>query len=77
MVSGVVEKEGVDYAVERPNGKKIVTNQHVQLTVDGAVKDLHFAAISNSRPTEVCCDLRLDTYSTKACRPRLQTIKTP
>ena len=54
MLSGVLEKEGFDYAVERPNGKKIVTNQHVQLAVDGAVKDFHFAAISNSRPTEVC-----------------------
>ncbi|CAF9941783.1 MAG: hypothetical protein ALECFALPRED_009306 [Alectoria fallacina] len=52
LIKGVLEKEGVDYAVERPNGKKIVTNQHVQLTVDGAVKDIHFAAISNSRPTE-------------------------
>lgn len=54
MASGVLEKKNFDYAVERPNGKKIVTNQHVQLAVDGAVKEFHFAAISNSRPTEVC-----------------------
>ena len=54
MISGVLEKEGFDYAVERPNGKKIVTNQHVQYTVDGGLKDFHFAAISNSIPTEVC-----------------------
>lgn len=77
MILGVFEKESFDYAVERPNGKKIVTNQHFQLAVDGALKETHFAAISNSRPTEVCCGLRLDTYSTDANRLRLQTTKTP
>ena len=77
MVSGILEKEGFDYAVERPNGKKIVTNQHVQLAVDGAVKDWHFAAISNSVPTEVCLSLHLDTYKTDAYRLRSQTTRSP
>ncbi len=54
MVSGVVEKHGFDYAVEKRNGMKIVTNQHVLLAVEGTMKEFHFAAISNSSPTEVC-----------------------
>lgn len=52
LIKGVVEKQGDDYAVERPNRKRIVTNQHLQLAVEGGVKDFHFAAISNSNPTE-------------------------
>lgn len=77
MVSGILEKESFDYAVERPNGNKIVTNQHIQLMIDGAMKDIHFAAISNSRPTEVCRGLRPDTHNTNAYRLRSQTIKSP
>ena len=59
-VSGVSEKQGFDYAVERRNGMKIVTNQHVLLAVEGSVKEFHFAAISNSIPTEVCGRLRYE-----------------
>lgn len=51
---GISEKQGFDYAVERGNGKRIVTNQHVLIAAEGAVKEIHFAAISNSIPTEVC-----------------------
>lgn len=43
----------MDYAVEKSNGKKIVTNQHVQVVLDGALKDFHFNGISNSSITEV------------------------
>lgn len=50
---GIIEKEGVDYAVEKSNGKKIVTNQHVQVVLDGVLKDFHFNGISNSSITEV------------------------
>ena len=53
-----MEKQGFDYAVERKKGKKIVTNQHLLIAIEGAVKEFHFAAISNSVPTEVCCSLR-------------------
>lgn len=60
MASGISEKQGFDYAVERRNGMKIVTNQHLLLAFEGTLKDFHFAAISNSIPTEVCCNLRLE-----------------
>ena len=48
-----MEKDTYDYAVERSNGKKIVTNQHLLIAIEGVVKEFHFAAISNSIPTEV------------------------
>ena len=54
MTLGISEKQGFDYAIERGNGKRIVTNQHVLIAAEGAVKEIHFAAISNSIPTEVC-----------------------
>lgn len=72
-----MEKQGFDYAVERGNGKKIVTNQHFQVAIEGALKDFHFAAVSNSIPTEVRCGLRLKTCSTNAYRLRSQITRTP
>ena len=53
MYQGILEKGGSDYAVEMRNGRKIVTNQHVLFAGEGALKEFHFAAISNSVPSEV------------------------
>ena len=75
--SGILEKQGFDYAVERRNGKRIVTDQHVLITVEGAMKEIHFAAISNSTPTEVCWNLHLNIYNTNAYRLRSQITRTP
>ena len=72
-----MEKQGFDYAVERGNGKKIITNQHLLVAMEGAVKDFHFAAISNSTPTEVCCSLCLEPYNPNAYRLRSPITRTP
>lgn len=65
----------MDYAVEKSNGKKIVTNQHVQVMLEGALKDFHFNGISNSPITEVGPCARLLAHSTDVPRPRLQTTR--
>ncbi|KAL6721366.1 RNA polymerase-associated protein rtf1 [Lecanora helva] len=52
LIKGICEKEGVDYAVEKSNGKKVVTNQHLLIATDGSVKEFHFNGISNSQITE-------------------------
>lgn len=51
----------MDYAVEKSNGKKIVTNQHIHLMLDGNLKDFHFNGISNSSITEVRESIRFWT----------------
>jgi len=66
----------MDYAVEKSNGKKIVTNQHVQVMLDGALKDFHFNGISNSPITEVGWFIRPRAHSTDLSRPKSQITRT-
>lgn len=49
----MIEKEGWSYAVAKNNGKKFVTNQHLELLVDGTRKEFHMNGVSNSSITEV------------------------
>ena len=51
---GVTEKADSDYAAEKPQGKKFVTNQHLVCVVDGAERDYWFGMVSNSVVSEVC-----------------------
>ena len=51
--AGVFEKEGREYALERGNGKKIVTKQHFTAAVNGEDRDFWFGEVSNSAVTEV------------------------
>ncbi|KAK4693149.1 RNA polymerase-associated protein RTF1, partial [Lecanoromycetidae sp. Uapishka_2] len=52
LIKDIIEKEGFDYAMEKKNGKKFVTNQHAMLVIDGSPKEFHFNGISNSSVTE-------------------------
>lgn len=73
---GVIEKEGWDYAMEKSNQKKVVTNQHIQVAIEGTVKDFHFNGISNSAITEVSRFLLLVNSVININRRRLPIIRT-
>ena len=72
-----MEKEGWPYAIERQNGKKLVTSHHLMLTVDGSQKDFHMNSVSNSMPTEVSSLMIQNGIGiAKSNRSRSQTTRT-